>query len=161
VGKSQNRFGVESNGESLDGVNAELTIAERLKKVGYATGQIGKWHLGSTPEISSHGFDDVYAKNANRPGWANFNLDGKTVPGGPEKSKLYHLDACSEAALAMIAAMDDGVGAIAKELRERDLDKNTLIFYIGDNGAPLKIHKLAAPGGGPGWDRSLNEPMNG
>jgi hypothetical protein len=41
VGKSQNRFGVESNGESLDGVNAELTIAERLKKVGYATGQIG------------------------------------------------------------------------------------------------------------------------
>jgi hypothetical protein len=64
-------------------------------------------------------------------------------------------------ALAMIAAMDDGVGAIAKELRERDLDKNTLIFYIGDNGAPLKIHKLAAPGGGPGWDGSLNEPMNG
>ncbi len=32
---------------------------------------------------------------------------------------------------------------------------------IGDNGAPLKIHKADAPGGGPGWDGSLNDPMNG
>ena len=28
----------------------------------------------------------------------------------------------------------------------------TILFFIGDNGAPLKIHKLDAPGGGPGWD---------
>ena len=34
IGKYQNRFGVESNKESLDGFNKELTIAERLKKVG-------------------------------------------------------------------------------------------------------------------------------
>ena len=27
--------------------------------------------------------------------------------------------------------------------------KDTLIFVISDNGAPLKIHKLDAPGGGP------------
>ena len=36
-----------------------------------------------------------------------------------------------------------------------------LIIFIGDNGAPLKIHKLDAPGGGPGWDGSLNDPLNG
>ena len=36
-----------------------------------------------------------------------------------------------------------------------------MIFIIGDNGAPLKIHKQDAPGGGPGWDGSLNEPLNG
>ena len=35
IGKYQNRFGVESNKESLDGFNKELTIAARLKKVGY------------------------------------------------------------------------------------------------------------------------------
>lgn len=207
IGKSQNRFGVESNGLPLDGFNAELTIAERLKKAGYATGQIGKWHLGPGPEITTHGFDDVFYKNSNRPGWANYDLEGNTVNGGPEKTGLYHLDACSQAAvafirrhsekpfflylayraphvpldappkylarfpgrmperrrqaLAMISAMDDGVGAIVKELRQRKLDKNTLIFFIADNGAPLKIHKLDAPGGGPGWDGSLNEPMNG
>ena len=64
-------------------------------------------------------------------------------------------------ALAMISAMDVGVGKIVATLREFDLEEKTLIFYIGDNGAPLKIHKLDAPGGGPVWDGSLNDPLNG
>ena len=207
TGRSQNRFGVESNGMPLDGFNAELTIAERVKKVGYATGMAGKWHLGRGPDIPDHGFDQVFNKNSNRPGWANFTLDGKDCPMSQEQSKQYHLDANSEAActfirrhhkrpfffycayraphvpldapakylkrfpgemperrrqaLAMISAMDDGVGKIMKTLREFDLEKNTMIWVIGDNGAPLKIHKEDAPGGGPGWDGSLNEPFNG
>jgi len=64
-------------------------------------------------------------------------------------------------ALAMLSAVDDGVGRIVATLRKHDLEKNTLIWVIGDNGAPLKIHKIDAPGGGPGWDGSLNTPMNG
>ena len=39
-GKFQSRFGVESNGHSLNGFNAELTIAERLQEVGYMTAQL-------------------------------------------------------------------------------------------------------------------------
>lgn len=207
AGRAQNRFGVESNGESLEGFDAQETIAERLKKAGYATGQIGKWHLGPANAIPQHGFDDVYSKNANRPCWANFNLNGETIPMQQVDDGLYHLDACSEAAvtfirrhadgpfflylayraphvpldapkkyldrfpgemaerrrqaLAMISAMDDGVGSILTELENRGLRDDTIIFFIGDNGAPLKIHKEDAPGGGPGWDGSLNEPMNG
>lgn len=207
IGKSQNRFGVESNGESLKGFDEELTIAEHLKKVGYVTGQIGKWHLGPTSAIPEHGFDDVYSKNANRPCNANYTLAGETIPMQQVNDGLYHLDACSRAAvafikrhadqpfflylayraphvpldaprkyldrfpekmperrrqcLAMLSSMDDGIGEIRAALAAQGLLENTLIFYIGDNGAPLKIHKLDAPGGGPGWDGSLNEPMNG
>lgn len=207
TGRSQNRFGLESNPSPLDGFNSSLTIAERLKTIGYATGQVGKWHLGPNPEITDHGFDDVYSKNANRPCHANFTLEGETIPMQQVDDGLYHLDACSKAAvtfidrhqdkpfflylayraphvpldapksylsrfpgemperrrqaLAMIAAMDDGIGLIRSSLEEKGLLENTLIFFIGDNGAPLKIHKMDAPGGGPGWDGSLNEPMNG
>ena len=64
-------------------------------------------------------------------------------------------------ALAMLSAVDDGVGRIMNTLRTHELEQDTLIFIIGDNGAPLKIHKIDAPGGGPGWDGSLNDPMNG
>jgi len=64
-------------------------------------------------------------------------------------------------ALASISAIDDGVGKLLATLRKNGLEENTLIFLISDNGAPLKIHKLDAPGGGPGWDGSLNDPMNG
>ncbi|MEM6688073.1 MAG: sulfatase-like hydrolase/transferase, partial [Planctomycetota bacterium] len=64
-------------------------------------------------------------------------------------------------ALAMISSIDDGVGRIIEVLKKHDLEEDTLIFVISDNGAPLKIHKLDAPGGGPGWDGSLNDPMNG
>ncbi len=40
----------------------EVTIAEMLKPLGYATGIFGKWHLGSEPQFlpSQQGFDEYY-----------------------------------------------------------------------------------------------------
>ena len=55
-------------------------------------------------------------------------------------------------ALAMIAAMDEGIGRIRAKLREQGNEKNTLIFFIGDNGAPLKEGA---------WNGSLNLPLVG
>jgi len=98
AGRAQNRFGLESNGKDLAGFNAQVTIGERLQKVGYRTAQFGKWHLGSGGKIPTHGFHGVYNKNGNRPCLANINLKGEPVPMGPEDNKLYHIDACSQAA---------------------------------------------------------------
>jgi len=66
-------------------------------------------------------------------------------------------------ALAMLAAIDDGVGNIMKKLEEHGIDDNTLIFFIGDNGAPLKLTMPDTPIGSPGaeWDGSKNTPLNG
>jgi arylsulfatase B len=39
---------------------------------------------------------------------------------------------------AMLAQLDDGVGAVLHKLRELDLERRTLIFFISDNGGPTK-----------------------
>ena len=67
-------------------------------------------------------------------------------------------------ALAMISAIDDGVGAVVDKLKQHGIDDNTLIFFLGDNGAPqepehaditVSIDNLKR------WDGSLNTPMTG
>ena len=63
-----------------------------------------------------------------------------------------HLPRQRRQALAMIAAMDEGVGKIRAKLREMGAEKNTLVFFIGDNGAPLKEGA---------WDGSVNTPLIG
>lgn len=63
-------------------------------------------------------------------------------------------------ALALIAAIDHGVGRIREQIRLMGQDKNTLIFFLGDNGAPLAPHD-ARPGQRNPWDGSLNLPMRG
>jgi len=67
TGKYQQRFGFEFNPggapqEEFGLPTTELTIAERLKKLGYATGCFGKWHLGFKKELHpmNRGFDEFY-----------------------------------------------------------------------------------------------------
>jgi len=207
TGRYQPRFGVESNGSELAGFAAQTTIPMRMKQAGYATGMTGKWHLGPTNKIITHGFDDVYCnQGGGNKAWANFDLEGNTIPGANIPSPEYHLDANSSAAcafikrhkaepfffylayraphvpldptkkyldrfpgempecrrrcLAMMSAVDDGVGRVMETLRQNGLEENTLIFFMGDNGAPLKITMPDQPDG-PGWNGSLNLPMNG
>lgn len=64
TGRYQQRFGHEFNpGGAQSGLPVtESTIADRLKAAGYATGLVGKWHLGS--EAAMHperrGFDEFF-----------------------------------------------------------------------------------------------------
>src|SRR5207248_3208671 len=51
--------------------------------------------------------------------------------------------------LAMLSAMDDGVGLLLKKLVDEKLTERTLIFFISDNGGPTQ-------GNGP-----RNHPLNG
>jgi arylsulfatase A-like enzyme len=66
-------------------------------------------------------------------------------------------------ALAMISAIDDGVGRVMEKLVQYKIDENTLIFFIGDNGAPLKLNMSDDPIhlDGAYWNGSKNTPLNG
>lgn len=82
TGRYQTRFGHEFNPGNAEGGNArnrprkktsvedskiglpltEVTVADRLKKAGYSTGLVGKWHLGNAPEYNptKRGFDEFF-----------------------------------------------------------------------------------------------------
>src|SRR5687768_1079200 len=64
TGRYQQRFGHEFNpGGGKQGMPvSEKTIADRLKAAGYATGLVGKWHLGALPEMhpQQRGFDEFF-----------------------------------------------------------------------------------------------------
>ena len=67
-------------------------------------------------------------------------------------------------ALAMISAIDDGVGRILDALREHGIDEHTLLAFTSDNGAPLaltKVDKQPINLASADWDGSLNDPWVG
>lgn len=70
--------------------------------------------------------------------------------------------------LAMMNAVDEGIGRIVRRLKEQGIYENTLIMFTSDNGAPLgaqtgKPMNDVLPVGkpGPAWDGSRNDPLAG
>jgi len=64
TGRYQTRFGHEFNpgGGNAGLPLSESTIADRLKANGYRTALVGKWHLGSNPDMvpQKRGFDEFF-----------------------------------------------------------------------------------------------------
>ena len=66
TGRHPVRAGMPSNAPSEEGKpgmpGREVTIAEMLKAAGYATGHVGKWHLGYSPDTMplAQGFDSSF-----------------------------------------------------------------------------------------------------
>lgn len=199
------------------GMNAGIvTIAQMLKKSGYATGLVGKWHLGYEGDSlpNNRGFDEFYGfrggkidyfahtdtaqKDDNNPmGRHDFYDNGAEIfPKGystdlftaramkfveahkrdsfflflsynaPHYARPQVLQAPEkyiakfakgkEATLrelyaAMVNCMDDGVGDLLACLKKNNLDQDTIVMFLSDNGADRKNGGSNAPLSGGKW----------
>ena len=119
TGRYQQRFGHEANTPSFpNGMDLnEITMAERLKSLGYRTAVIGKWHLGDTDQQypTRRGFDAFYGlregsrsyfydvKRDDKPGNYHANeRDGKQV-----KFEGYLTDVLGDQAIEFIKQPSD------------------------------------------------------
>lgn len=87
TGRYQQRFGFEFDVAAPPALNSadsfglpkdELTIAERLKPLGYSTMLVGKWHLGFADQYlpTARGFDSFFGF---RSGWHTYLPGGRNV----------------------------------------------------------------------------------
>lgn len=105
TGRYQQRFGHEFNPGAGFGLPlGETTLADRLKAAGYATGLVGKWHLGEDPRFRPRrrGFDEFFGFL----GGAHTYFPGKGAPiyRGDEvvDEKTYLSDAFGREAVGFI-----------------------------------------------------------
>lgn len=203
TGNYQQRSGLEGviyvRGETREtglDTDSTTTIAELLKSNGYATGIMGKWHLGYKEKFNpvNQGFDEFYGylsgnvdyhshyDNSGIYDWWH-NLDSIQEKGystdlitqhsvdfiNAHKKEPFFLYVPQEAPHApfqgrndpayrfpntefsyygnvkdslraykeMIEVMDEGVGKIMSALKKNDLEKNTLVIFLSDNGSEV------------------------
>jgi arylsulfatase len=100
-------------GEGVYGlVQWEVTMAEMLSEVGYATGMYGKWHLGRTEGRfpTDQGFDEWYG-----------------VPNSTDESVYSSLQGFAETGLPETYVLESKKGSAPKKVRPYRLDYRPLI----------------------------------
>jgi len=101
TGRYQQRYGHEFNPTGTQGLPTnQVTIANRLKNVGYHTGLVGKWHEGSEPHMQpqARGFDDFFGFLGGSHSYFKYNgmLRGTQPVSGEEYfTDAFGREACS------------------------------------------------------------------
>ncbi|MDE2923185.1 MAG: sulfatase [Acidobacteriota bacterium] len=99
----------------------EITIAEALRDLGYATGMFGKWHLGDGPRYvpTRHGFDYWF-------GIPYSNDMMSTLPGREERRAAFLDPKIEYWDVPLIRSERDEAGEIVTETLEQPADQTTI-----------------------------------
>ena len=206
-GRYQDKFGIWGNfgAQSKKGFPSNQTMLQDiLKKAGYTTGAIGKWHFGQAEEKFkpwNRNFDFYYGflagghdyycadlpythaskdrwplqrneeevtftaedgyyltdlfneeavgfidRNHNKPFFLYLAYNAVHYPWSVPDSYLERVDEFftydkkyRRILAGMTLAIDDGVGTIMNTLEKYDIDENTAIIFLSDNGSPATI----------------------
>lgn len=144
-----------------DGVQ---TLAQMLKSKGYATGAVGKWHLGLQGHLpTNHGFDEYFPGKANpgaesplggkgelgqanhavdfiarhhdKPFFLYLAFDNPHIPlAAPAQSIAANAQAFHPTYAALVESLDVACGRVLQALETHGLSKNTLVIFASDNG---------------------------
>ncbi len=152
TGRYQQRFGHEFNpgprGEpggddmSIGLPLSETTIANRLKAAGYATGMVGKWHLGVAPKFhpQQRGFDEYFGflggAHIYRPDLPNIVFPGlqKAPPPRPSAPILRGTEAVEEKEYLTDAFAREAIAFIDKHQQE------PFFLYLPFNAVHTPMH---------------------
>jgi len=245
TGRYQQKFGLDTIPDDPLPLE-ENTIPKRLKKAGYVSGMVGKWHLDpnltclkwarqNLPQVQpdkegrvaippeflgrysslAQGFEECFQGEMHQY-LATYRLDGQALDsqGTTLQERGFRIETQTDAALAflkrhherpfflylayfgphvpleatekylerfpgkmperrryalaMLSAIDDGVGRITKALQDYGIADKTLLFFTSDNGAPLGAQQgqpmadvLPVNKPGAAWDGSRNDPWLG
>jgi arylsulfatase A-like enzyme len=200
TGRYQNRFGFETNPgpippqrETAGMATSEIILPQMLKAAGYATGMVGKWHIGMQDKHhpQTRGFDaffgflhgarsffdtgrgdpvlrgtkpirfkgyltDVFTDeaiafidaNKNKPFFLYLPYNAVHTPLEATNEYLVRVKGIPNqdrrSYAAMTVAMDDGIGRVLDKLDENELDENTIVIFLSDNGG-VSAHARNAP----------------
>jgi arylsulfatase A len=137
VGEGKKESGGNPNGRviapdsSIELPTSETTIAEVLKRAGYATAHFGKWHVGRVSP-SQHGFDES---------------DGPTNNGGPDNVANPHPK-------QLYGMTERGIGFMARQVKAGKPFYLQLSHYASRQGGDASPEALAAV---KGWGGNLSE----
>lgn len=199
TGCYQQRFGLLDNPRNSWKTNPNYgvppsvpVIAEHLKPAGYATGAVGKWHIGYSEgrRPTERGFDEYFGflggdhiyfpppgkekaapilrglepvdepeylttafgreandfidRHKDGPFFLYFAPNAVHIPLQAPNDYLARFSAIKDGRrrlhAAMLAALDDVVGGILDRLRQYQLEENTLVIFLSDNGGPTQTN---------------------
>lgn len=164
------RVGVTHTIEPRNRLNPKITLLPQyLKRAGYTTACIGKWHLGESGEYhpSQRGFDYVAGKashyqngkyredilfdeamgfmerNTDRPFFCYLSTWSPhaplIVPDKYVEPYRGKVDNNTAQFFGMVANIDENVGRILRWLEEKNLTKNTIVIFMNDNGGTYGV----------------------